>query len=84
MTYDEANHPPVPPPGEENTVASGEYVTLDGSGTTDPDGDAISSLWFQYAEAGDREHRAVVPRRPAACAPRYNRRRGDAPCGLEP
>ena len=25
---------------------------LDGSGTTDPDGDALSYLWFQYPEAG--------------------------------
>lgn len=52
MSYEEANHPPVPPPGEEITVASGEYFTLDGSGTTDPDGDALSYLWFQYPEAG--------------------------------
>ncbi len=52
MAYDEANHPPVPPPGEEITVASGEYFTLDGSGTTDPDGDALSYLWFHYPEPG--------------------------------
>lgn len=50
--YDAANHPPIPPPGEEITVRSGEYFTLDGSGTTDPDGDALSFLWFQYPEAG--------------------------------
>lgn len=52
MAYDEANHPPVPPPGEEITVASGEYFTLDGSGATDPDGDALSYLWFHYPEPG--------------------------------
>lgn len=52
MPYEEANHPPVPPQGEEITVASGEYFTLDGSGTTDPDGDALSYLWFQYPEPG--------------------------------
>jgi hypothetical protein len=52
MSYDEANHPPVPPPGEDITVESGEYFLLDGSGTTDPDGDALSYLWFHYPEAG--------------------------------
>ena len=52
MSYEEANHPPVPPPGEEITVKSGEYFALDGSGTTDPDGDALSYLWFQYPEVG--------------------------------
>jgi hypothetical protein len=51
-SYEQANHPPVPPPGEEITVRSGEYFVLDGSGTTDPDGDSLSYLWFQYAEAG--------------------------------
>jgi hypothetical protein len=52
MPYHAANHPPVPPPGEEITVRSGEYFSLDGSGATDPDGDALSYLWFQYSEAG--------------------------------
>jgi hypothetical protein len=51
-TYEEANHPPVPPPGEAITVKSGEEVTLYGSATTDPDGDSLSYLWFQYPEAG--------------------------------
>jgi hypothetical protein len=51
MAYEEANHPPVPPPEEEITVKSGAYFTLDGSGTTDPDGDALSYLWFHYPEA---------------------------------
>lgn len=47
-----ANHPPVPPPGEEITVRSGEYFVLDGTGAVDPDGDSLSYLWFQYPEAG--------------------------------
>ncbi|MRR23750.1 DUF1593 domain-containing protein, partial [bacterium] len=52
--YPEANHPPVPALGhpEEITVKSGEGFMLDASGTTDPDGDNLSYLWFQYAEAG--------------------------------
>lgn len=52
MPYEAANHPPVPPPGEEITVRSGEHFLLDGSRTTDPDGDAVSYVWFQYPEAG--------------------------------
>ena len=52
VPYEEANHPPVPPPGEEITVRSGEYFTQDGSGTADPDGDALSFLWFHYPEPG--------------------------------
>jgi hypothetical protein len=50
----EANHPPVPALGhpEELTVRSGEGFALDAIGTTDPDGDNLSYLWFSYPEAG--------------------------------
>jgi len=53
-SYEEANHPPVPVLAhpEELTVKSGEVFSLDASGTTDPDGDNLSFLWFQYPEAG--------------------------------
>ena len=51
-SYDEANHPPVPPPAQEITVEAGAYFSLDGSGATDPDGDALSYLWFHYPEPG--------------------------------
>ena len=37
---------------EEITVKSGESFSLDASGTTDPDGDNLSYLWFNYPEAG--------------------------------
>ena len=54
MSYDEANHPPVPALGtpDEFTVKSGEVFSLDASGTTDPDGDNLSYWWFQYTEVG--------------------------------
>ncbi|MFO1477231.1 MAG: DUF1593 domain-containing protein [Verrucomicrobiota bacterium] len=50
----EANHPPVPVLGnaENLTVHSGEGFGLDAAGTTDPDGDSLSFLWFHYPEAG--------------------------------
>jgi len=53
-SYKEANHPPVVrlAPGERLTVKSGENFTLSAAGSTDPDGDSLSYLWFQYPEAG--------------------------------
>jgi hypothetical protein len=52
--YQESNHPPVPALGHPDriTVKSGDIFRLDASGTTDPDGDNLSYLWFQYPEAG--------------------------------
>ena len=53
-SYQEANHPPVPALGhpEEITVKSGEGFSMDAIGTTDPDGDNVGYLWFNYPEAG--------------------------------
>jgi hypothetical protein len=52
--YKEANHPPVVKVNgpEQFTVKSGEVFKLDADGSYDPDGDALSYLWFQYPEAG--------------------------------
>jgi len=56
-SYQEANHPPVPVLGhsEQITVKSGEGFGLDANGSTDPDGDNLSYLWFNYPEAGSYE-----------------------------
>lgn len=52
--YSEANHPPRPALAHPDrlTVKSGELFHLSAAGTTDPDGDSMSYLWFQYPEAG--------------------------------
>jgi hypothetical protein len=53
-SYGEANHPPVPKLAHPDTfsVRSGELFHLNADGSTDPDGDSMSYLWFQYPEAG--------------------------------
>jgi hypothetical protein len=52
MTYEEANHPPVPllTHPEAFTVKSGETFSLDAFKSFDPDGDNLSYLWFYYQE----------------------------------
>jgi hypothetical protein len=54
VSYKDANHPPVAVINgpEEFTVRSGDFFKLDADGSYDPDGDALSYLWFQYPEAG--------------------------------
>ncbi|SNR53797.1 nucleoside hydrolase-like domain-containing protein [Lutibacter flavus] len=53
-SFKEANHPPVPvlSHSENITVKSGENISFDAFSSTDPDGDNISFLWFNYPEAG--------------------------------
>ncbi|RLD91611.1 MAG: hypothetical protein DRJ29_13845 [Bacteroidetes bacterium] len=52
--FEDANHKPViKMQGElDRSVKSGETVSLDASGTTDPDGHNMSFRWWQYQEAG--------------------------------
>lgn len=56
-SYEEANHPPVPGLGHDDTltVRSGEIFGLKAAGTTDPDDDSVGYWWFQYPEAGTYE-----------------------------
>lgn len=51
----EANHPPqVKLDGDRSRQAKvGESVTLDVSGSTDPDGDRLDTHWFLYAEPSE-------------------------------
>jgi hypothetical protein len=41
------NHPPTADAGPEQTRNEGSVVTLDGSGSRDPDGDGLSYTWSQ-------------------------------------
>jgi hypothetical protein len=51
-----ANHPPVPELVVKTMIVSPKEETksvdLDGSGSTDPDGNKLSYNWFHYPEAG--------------------------------
>lgn len=64
-SFDEANHPPVPSlvHPDRITVRSGQPFILDAGGTSDPDGDNLSYLWFQYPEAGS--YKETIPVDPA-------------------
>lgn len=52
--FEDANHKPaIQLAGQiDREVKSGETVTVDASGTKDPDGDRISFRWWQFQEAG--------------------------------
>ncbi|MGO4911023.1 nucleoside hydrolase-like domain-containing protein [Leeuwenhoekiella sp. W20_SRS_FM14] len=54
QSYADANHNPIIKLSHSDrlTVKSGEGFALDAFETTDPDGDNLSFLWFNYPEAG--------------------------------
>lgn len=57
-----ANLPPSAQAGADQTVSEGNTVTLDGTGSTDPDGSIVSYLWEQTAgTAVDFDHSSVQP-----------------------
>ena len=64
--FADANHPPLPALAhpESFSVKSGEQFNLNADGTSDPDGDSMSYLWFQYPEAGS--FKGMVSFRPYA------------------
>jgi len=60
--YKNANHPPVAKLNMPDSiiVRSGATFDLDGSTSSDPDGDGLSFLWFQYPEAGTLKKKIAV------------------------
>lgn len=53
-SYKNANHPPVVKLGCEKMITAhvGDSIVLSAKGSSDPDGDKLSYLWFYYPEVG--------------------------------
>jgi hypothetical protein len=60
--YADANHNPIAAVvgGVQRDVAAGETVALDASPTTDPDGDALTFLWWQYYDADSADAEVTI------------------------
>jgi hypothetical protein len=61
-TYSGANHPPVANVAGDlvRTVSAGTTVTLDGSPTTDPDGNSMTYKWWQYYDADSAAAKVTI------------------------
>lgn len=59
--YNNSNHPPVVKLNHPNDLNAsiGELVKLSGT-ASDPDGDQLSYLWWQYLEPGSYENRVTI------------------------
>ncbi len=65
------NQPPIANAGPDQTVNVGNLVTLNGTGSSDPDGDPITFLWTQVAGPTVRLSNARVAT-PTFTAPKVN------------
>ena len=52
VTVDDVNEAPVADPGPDQSVFVGDMVTLDGSGSSDVDGDVLSFFWSLTPPSG--------------------------------
>lgn len=66
------NDPPIARAGPDQAVAEGSIVTLDGSGSIDPEGDIASYQWTVVSTADLDEGQAVVVLDPAAAATTFS------------
>lgn len=73
--YKDANHHPAVQVFGDSTrkvlhrkVAAGESVSLDASGTNDPDGDSVNFHWWRYSEPGSYPESVSIRRERSANA----------------